>query len=265
MENRLHPNCATMMRSTMTIEPSLTRRVEVTPEGRTMGEMEDGLSAPRLQTYCDAATSFREKYTPATTGRERRRLNFWSCRNIWKAMFCWLVPRHEAEVAGATSMGKYGCQRVRKKERRNVTRSPRTMRATERDKDCGWRLWWYASSFKPPRSPACASHSIRQEVNNHSLCALTREQRYATKYRAETTRLNWIDLDAVSNDQCDALCDRQYVSSGSIVLLDSAPVEEEKEAASAGQKPTAAATVNVKLDTLTPQRRRTREMEPVWM
>ena len=40
-------------------------------------------------------------------------------------------------------------------------------------------------------------------------------------------------------------------------------VEEEKEAASAGQKQTAAAaTVSVKLATLTPQRRRTREMGP---
>ena len=34
-----------------------------------------------------------EKDTPAATGCERRRLNVWSCRNIWKAMYCWLVPR----------------------------------------------------------------------------------------------------------------------------------------------------------------------------
>ena len=37
--------------------------------GRNLGEMEDGLSAPRLQTYCDATTSFRAKDTPAATGR----------------------------------------------------------------------------------------------------------------------------------------------------------------------------------------------------
>ena len=36
----------------------------------------------------------------------------------------------------------------------------------------GWRLWWYASSFMPPRSPAGASHSIHHEVNNRSLCDL---------------------------------------------------------------------------------------------
>ena len=54
------------MESTMTIEPWVTRRAEVTPEGR---KHEDRLSAPRLQTYCDAATSFREKDTPAATGR----------------------------------------------------------------------------------------------------------------------------------------------------------------------------------------------------
>ena len=29
-----------------------------------------GMSAPRLQTYCDASTSFREKDTPAATGRD---------------------------------------------------------------------------------------------------------------------------------------------------------------------------------------------------
>ena len=42
----------------------------------------------------------------------------------------------------------------------------------QREKDCGWRLWWYASSFMQPPSPAGASHKIHQEVNHRSLCAL---------------------------------------------------------------------------------------------
>ena len=40
-------------------------------------------------------------------------------------------------------------------------------RRPQRKKNCGWWLWWYASSFKSPRSPAGASHSIHREVNNH--------------------------------------------------------------------------------------------------
>ena len=40
-------------------------------------------------------------------------------------------------------------------------------RGTQRRKDSGWRLWRYASSFKPPPSPAGASHSNHHEVNNH--------------------------------------------------------------------------------------------------
>ena len=32
---------------------------------------EDKVAAPQLQTYCDAATSSGELYTPAATGREK--------------------------------------------------------------------------------------------------------------------------------------------------------------------------------------------------
>ena len=38
-----------------------------------------------------------------------------SCRNIWNAMFCWLVPRHEAEVAAATRTKNSAAATARKK------------------------------------------------------------------------------------------------------------------------------------------------------
>ena len=50
--------------------------------------MEDVLSASQLQTYCDAATSFREKDTAASTARDARRL------------FLARVPSSSAEVRG---------------------------------------------------------------------------------------------------------------------------------------------------------------------
>ena len=99
-----------------------------------------------------------------------------SCRNIWNAMFCWPVPRHEAKVAAAT---KTKIRLPRQRVKKNDAATPlveRTevpeRRGPQREKGCGWRLWWYASSFMPPRSPAGASHSIHHEVNNRSLCAL---------------------------------------------------------------------------------------------
>ena len=59
---------------------------------------------------------------------------------------------------------------ARKKRRRNVLNNDPKSKNTEGHRErriCGWRLWWYASIFKPPRSPAGASHSIHREVNNH--------------------------------------------------------------------------------------------------
>ena len=85
-------------------------------------------------------------------------------------MSCWLVPRHKAEVAATTRTKKTAAATARQKltpQRPEQRSEVPENRGPQRNKDCGWRLWRYASSFNPPRSPAGASHNIHHEVNNH--------------------------------------------------------------------------------------------------
>ena len=77
----------------------------------------------------------------------------------------------DEDTAAATARKRMTPQRPEQRSEVPENRGP------QRNKDCGWRLWWYASSFKPPRSPAGASHNIHHEVNNHSLCALIHHDR----------------------------------------------------------------------------------------
>ena len=65
-------------------------------------------------------------------------------------------------------------------------------RGPQGEKESGWRLWWYASSFMPPRSPAGASHSIHHEVNNRSLCDLIHhDARELAMRRPSVSTLLW--------------------------------------------------------------------------
>ena len=146
-------------------------------------------SAPRLQTYCDAATSSRE--------RETR------------------LPRqdviHDASTSGAAGTSGMGCsaglcrdtkprsppRRGRRYGCRNSTSLVERSEVPEHqgpqgEKESGWRLWWYASSFMPPRSPAGASHSIHHEVNNRSLCDLIHhDARELAMRRPSVSTLLW--------------------------------------------------------------------------
>ena len=110
-------------------------------------------------------------------------------------MFCWLVPRHEAEVAAATwTKIRLPRQRVRNDAATSLVERTEVPehQGPQREKESGWRLWWYASSFMPPQSPAGASHSIHHEVNNRSLCALIRHNvRDQTMRRPSVSTLPW--------------------------------------------------------------------------
>ena len=87
-------------------------------------------------------------------------------------MFCWLEPRHQAEVAAAT----WTKIRLPRQRARYDAATPLVERTEvsehweDREKYCGWRLLWYASSLMPPGSPAGASHSTLHGVINLSLC-----------------------------------------------------------------------------------------------
>ena len=95
-------------------------------------------------------------------------------------MSCWLVPRHKAEVAATTRTKKTAAATARQKmtpQRPEQRTEVPENRGTQRNKDCGWRLWWYASSFKPPpesggRQP---QHSSRSQ--QPFLCALIHHDR----------------------------------------------------------------------------------------
>ena len=106
------------------------------------------------------------------------RLNVGSSGNIWEAMFRWLVPRHQAEVAATTWTKKTA---ARQKRRRNATgrgnRSPRTTqkenpsRCTEPvgGTDAGWlaeEVENLAPSIVAPGEPAIANHQTQHEVHN---------------------------------------------------------------------------------------------------
>ena len=73
------------------------------------------------------------------------------------------------------------------------TEGPEHRGHREREKGCGWRLWWYASSFMPPRSPAGASHSMHLEVNSQrSLCAMIHQDARDRSLRRHSARtLPW--------------------------------------------------------------------------
>ena len=101
-------------------------------------------------------------------------------------MFCWLVPRHEAKVAARDVDEDTAAATPHVSGGAN--RSPRTAQGPQGEKGCGWRLWWCASSFMPPRSPAGASHSIHHEVNNRSLCDLIRHDARELAMRRPSVR-----------------------------------------------------------------------------
>ena len=72
----------------------------------------------------------------------------------------------DEDTAAATARKKMTPQRPEQRSEVPEHRGP------QRKKDCGWRLWWYASSFKPPRSPAGRQPQHPSECKQPFLCAL---------------------------------------------------------------------------------------------